>query len=142
MDRLSAVANVLSVLEAACNSTQFIYKFFQSITNGPSEIQDRCDAIQALRSSLMNLQSLCRTSELERQQVAVLLANTEKCLGDVQAAEKQIIQIENNLAINGIHRTWTIVRWALDRNTWLDRFFERLKMWQSIFTRDLVMLHL
>ena len=141
MDALSGAAGILAILEAACKSSKFIYHFFESIIDGPSEVQHRYDIIQALLNTLVDLQSLCSMTELGTQQTGRLLTNTKQCLADVQAAEKRIARIDQHFRARGIQRTWTKVQWALGRSPWLNKFFERVKLWHSILIGDLVLLH-
>ena len=88
----AGAAGILAVLEATCKPSKFIYHFFQSIIDGPSEVQHRYDIIQALLNTLVDLHSLCSMTELNTQQAGGLLTFTKKCLVHVQAAEKRIRQ--------------------------------------------------
>ena len=140
MDALSGAAGILAVLEATCKSSKFIHHFFQSIIDGPSEVQHSYHTIQALLNTLLDLQSLCRVSELDTQQTGRLLTNTKQYLVDVQAAEKRINRIDQQFAARGFRRTWTRIQWALGNNPWLNKFFERVKLWHIILTGDLILL--
>ena len=142
MDALSGTASVLAILKAVYRSTRFVHTFFQSIVDGPSEIRDKHNVIQALQNTLLDLQSLCDTIELGAQQVSRLLANIEQCLADVAAAEKRFREIDRDLASYGIHRTWAKVKWAFERNSsWLEENFARIKLWHTILTFDMIRLN-
>lgn len=141
MDALSGAAGTLAVLEATCKSIKFIHHFFQSIIDGPSEVQQTYNIIQALLNTLVDLQSLCSMTELGTQQTGRLLTDTKQCLADVQAAEKRITRIDQQFGARSFQRTWTKIQWALGRSPWLNKFFERVKLWHSILTCDLILLH-
>lgn len=141
MDVISGLAGILAVLETTCRSIKFIHHFFQSIIDGPSEVQQIQKIIGALLNTLMDLQSLCSMMELSTQQTGRLLINTKECLADIQAAEKRITRIDQQFGARRFQRTWTKIQWALGKSSWLNKFFERVTLWHSILTTDLLLLH-
>ena len=142
MDALSGAAGILAIVEATCESIGYIHRFFQSIVDGPSEVKHKFNIMQALRNTLMELQSLCTVTELGTGQMERLLTNTRQCLADVQAAEKRIARIDQKFNDRSIQRTWAKIQWAFGKNPWLQKFCERVNLWHSVFTYDLILLHL
>ena len=141
MDVLSGASGILAVLAATCKSIEFIHHFFRSIVDGPSDVKQKRNIIQALLNTLVDLQSLCSITELDTPQIGRLLINTKRCLRDVQAAEKRITRIDQQFRARRFQRSWIKIQWALGRSSWLNKFFERVKFWHSILTSDLILIH-
>ena len=143
MELVSAAASVLALIEGTSISTKYIYRFFQNVADGPLEVQNHCVSIKALQNNLMELQTLCSTAQLDTQQITQLSHSVRQCLADIQSAEKRIKQIDKDLTAEVVRRTWTKIKYGLVREgSWLEKFFDRVKMWNNIFTYNLVLLQL
>ena len=141
MELVSAAASVLALIEVTSKSTNYIYRFFQHFIDGPLEVQNHCASIKALQNNLMELQTLCSTTQLGTQQITRLSHSVRQCLADIQLAEQRIKQIDRDLTAEVVCRTWTKIKYGLMRgDPWLEKFFDRVKMWNDIFIYNLVLL--
>jgi Fungal N-terminal domain of STAND proteins len=143
MDPLSAAASVVALLDAACKSSKLIYSFFRDIVDGPSVVQNHCIFLQVLQGSLTQLREICAIVELQNEHAMKLRTNVNQCLKDLKIAERRIIMVDRNMKSGNMRRTWALVRWALFKgDPSIDNFFSRMKMWQSTFACDLMLLQL
>jgi hypothetical protein len=143
MEVISAAASILALIEGTCKSTKYIYRFFHNVADGPLEVRNHCVSIKALENNLLELQILCSTVQLGTQQITLLSHDVQQCLVEIQAAEKRIKQIDKDFAAEIVHRTWTKIKYGLRREgPWLEKFFDRVKVWNNTFTFNLVLLQL
>jgi hypothetical protein len=146
MDPLSATASVLALIEGTSKSAKYIYCFFRNVVDMPLEVKNYCVSIQALTSTLTEIQTLWCTGNFEPQQTTQftqLSQSVRECLADVQVAEKRIGRIEKDLKAKKARRTWTKVKYGLIKEgPWLEKFFGRVRMWNNFLTYNLVLLQM
>ena len=143
MDPFSIVAGVVTLLDAACKSSKLIYAFFQGMDDGPFIIQSHCVFLQALQENLAELRNFCTVRNIEIEQVMRLSSNVDQCLKILKTVERRILIVDRRIRSGSIRRTLVLVQWAvLKGDLWVDSFFDQIKMWQSIFACDLVLLQL
>ena len=143
MDPLSVAASVITLLDAACKSSKFIYSFFRDIIDGPSVVQNHCIFLQVLQGSLTQLREICAIVEPQNELVMKIRTNVNQCLKDLEIAERRIMVADRNMRSRNTRRTWALVRWALFKgDPWIHNFFSRMKMWQNTFACDLMLLQL
>ncbi|KAL8861174.1 MAG: hypothetical protein Q9178_002390 [Gyalolechia marmorata] len=126
MDPLSAIAGVLTLLDAACKSSQFICIFFRAIVDGPSIVQSHCRFLQVFQANLAQLREVCTITEFQSEHVLRLDTNLNQCLEDLKTAERRIMNADRNMKSGNLRRTWALVRSALLRgDLWIDNFFRK-----------------
>lgn len=113
MDPLTVIAGVVTLLDAACKSTQTICIFFRGIVDGPSIIQSHCMFFQVFQDSLAQLREICTTTELQSEHVRRLDTNINQCWEDLKIAERRIVKADRNMKSGNLRRTWGLVRCAL-----------------------------
>ncbi len=143
MDPFSTVAGVLALLDAVCKSSKFIHVFFRGIVDGPSIVHGHCVLLEVLQNKFLQLQEICALAEPQDNHVLRLSTNLSLCLKDLNIAESRIATVNCNMKSGKSRRTRAIVRWAVFKgDPWVDRFFDRVKIWQSTFTCDLIQLQM
>lgn len=143
MDPVSVIAAVVTLLDAACKSSQFICIFFRGIIDGPSIVQSHCRFLQIFQVNLAQLRELCTVTELPSDHILRLDTNINQCMEDLRIAERRILKADRNMKSGNLRRTWALVRCALLRgDPWLDSFFSRMQMWHSTFASDLTLIQL
>lgn len=145
MDGLSLAANVIAVLTAAMQTSKFLFEFFQGMADAPAEVRQNVIWLQALNSTFTNIHYLMndpRCSDFNAMVPADIKARLINCQADLQKTESRVCGIHKDLQGSRILQTWTDVKYTLSGDQRMVKFSSRLIAYESVFTIDLVSIHM
>ncbi|MCJ1466442.1 hypothetical protein MMC07_005061 [Pseudocyphellaria aurata] len=134
MDPLNLAVNITTLLLVAIKSSQFLYHFFSSIAGAPAELHFQKFWIQALLSTLSELQGLSTEQTLQNVFHTGFGNRLKSCSDDLQVLERRLL---SNPKAKTIRRTWNRVKHAFTADHNLVEFAKRLQMYHTSFAMDL-----
>lgn len=137
MEPFSASVNVLTVLMAASKSSFALYKFFRSIHDAPVEIQYHCNLLRGLSYIFSTLKELqCEGHNCLEISDGFILRVAD-CLTDLGAVYARFEESERGIKHSQIRGTWEKLKWAVNSESRLDKFFHRLQIYHTEFGLEL-----
>ena len=142
-DPISIAASLITVLTLAGCTCRQLSAYFTRIAKVPTTVQ-RCSLwLMSLASTFDKLKSL--GSEIHLYHYLIQLPEgfndrLRECTVDLQAIERRVGQVRQNLGRNCVLRTWARIKYtALDEQC-LQEFLQRLQMYQSAFSLDFIII--
>lgn len=137
MEPLSTAASVIAVVGAASKSCKHLLIFFRGQINRASDLRHYMTSLEALHSTLENINSLLIKHNLQTEQTSELFANITKFLVDIHAAEKRLHVVNKTIVRGGLRSARSRLEWSFSTRKWLQEFFEKIVMWHIIFSSEL-----
>ena len=137
-DPLSTTASILAVFGFAGQSCQFLFEFFQTFSEVPKEVQNHVSLLHSLRATFTRIETLGGhvkfTDELQSQ--------IKECMVDFQGVELKVRQVIVQMEKGRMRRTWTRLKWTSSAENWLSKFLTRVQIYHTIFSLELLVLHM
>lgn len=140
-DPVSIAASCITVLSTAIWACRQLSKCIDRIAKVPRTVQHCSLLLKSLASTFDQLRSLGREVHLHSQPIELpekFDDRLNECVTDLQMIEKRMSQVRQSLERNRLRRTWTQMKFNVFDEPHLKEFFERLQLYQSAFSLDLI----
>jgi hypothetical protein len=140
-DPLSVTANVFAVVGFSLQSCVYVLRFFERISDAPSEVEHNMVWLRALHATFSELQEIGNDVRLQDAQVELpsgFNARLEGCRADLLEVESRIYRIGQKLKAGRLLQTWARVKYSLSSEEWLAKFSRRLQTYHTTFALDLM----
>lgn len=140
-DPLSIAASLIAVLGLAGGVCRQLSDYFNRIAKVPTTVQHCSAWLATLASTFDKIQLLGSEIHLLNQPIQLpegFHHRLNECTADLQAIERRVDRIRKNLGRNRALRTWARVKYTMLDEQCLQEFFQRLQMYQSMFSLDFV----
>lgn len=138
MDPFSTTASSVTVAGLLGQSCLFIANFLRDFYQAPDEINHHHTALRALHAGLRQIQALQTehaSTIVLTPEFAVLLTDWSK---DFEHVEMKLSRRREKLDKDKCTKTWVRMRWSLSLDPWLGKFLNRVQIYHSIFSTELM----
>lgn len=141
-DPLSVSVSVLTLVGIAGESCQHLFNFLRTVSEAPKEVQRQIATLQALASTLRNIESLGKDDCAGVGFTSEFRVRIDECMVDLHAIESRIRKVNDQMEGGKTRRTWARLKWSLTADLWLNKFFARVQIYQASFALDLLTLQM
>jgi len=138
-DPLSLLANITAIIGISAQSCHFLLTFFTNILGAPAEIKHYLVWLQALLSTLSELQKLSNDASFHNY----LSFDTDferrlkACRDDLLTMESRARAAGHKFNANPVRRTWAKLKYGFMADHFFEKFSWRLQMYQATFATTL-----
>lgn len=139
-DPISIAASLISILTLAGGTCRQLSEYFTRIARVPATVRHCSLWLTTLASTFDKLKTLGSEIRLYHQSIELpegFNGRLRECTVDLQAIERRVGRVRQNLGKNRVLCTWTRVKYTILDERCLQEFFQRLQMYQSTFSLDL-----
>lgn len=138
MDPFSTTASAVTVAGLLGQSCLSIANFFRDFSQAPIEINHHHTAFRALHAGIRQIEALQRehpSTIVLTPEFAALLTDWLK---DFDNVEMKLSRKRESLDKDKFTRTRAKIRWSLSLDPWLEKFLNRVQIYHSIFSTELM----
>ncbi|KAL9599771.1 MAG: hypothetical protein Q9179_003446 [Wetmoreana sp. 5 TL-2023] len=140
-DPLSVTGGIVAIFGLAAQSCEKICKFFRSFNEAAEDIKHHIATLQALKSTFAKISDLEKDYTSHDWVRQPLSSRLQGCLLDLQAMERFVKPLHNDLQNGKGRRTWTKTKWAAaSQRQKIERFMARIESYYLTFSLDLILI--
>ena len=141
MDPLSITASAITVVGLLSQSCLSVFDFLQRCSDAPVDIKIHHLALQALHADLRKIQDLHAKNPSILELSPEFSALVPELLADFLAVETKLRKIRAKFDQGKGTKLWARVTWSLSSEQWLGKFLDRVQIYQTVFTSELMLVY-